>query len=167
MIYYEFKKRQRVLNGISLSIGKTTERTKIIFCVLFFAGHIMEHNKLCSLRGSNMGKFLVACVPFVWIVQTMFPYLNWPMATEFGKYILKIQLNWRLWDIIHVTVMYFMNFGIVTLEDWITLFLPTFLIQFCLDILQDWSMVLSDSSKSTMTNYLYFQILFWMKLKEI
>ena len=29
---------------------------RLIFCILFFAGDTMEHNKLCSLRGGNMGK---------------------------------------------------------------------------------------------------------------
>jgi len=36
---------------------KQTTEYRLIFRVLFFAGDTMEHNKMCSLRGGNMGKF--------------------------------------------------------------------------------------------------------------
>jgi len=39
--------------------GRTiTKEFRLFFPVLFFAGNTMEHNKLCSLRGGNNGKFL-------------------------------------------------------------------------------------------------------------
>ena len=73
------KKKKGIKWCFTIDGMKQTIEYRLIFRVLFFAGDTMEHNKMCSLRGGNMGKFPCCMCS---ITQnhldnpTMFPYPN-------------------------------------------------------------------------------------------
>jgi len=51
------KKKKGIKWSFTIDGKKQTIEYRLIFRVLFFAGDTMVHNKMCSLRGGNMGKF--------------------------------------------------------------------------------------------------------------
>jgi len=60
------KKKKGIKWSFTIDGNKQTTEYRLIFCVLFFAGDTMEHNKMCSLRGGNMGKFPCRMCSITW-----------------------------------------------------------------------------------------------------